>query len=170
MIKFILYLVLSTISINVFSQPYTELIYSELKFNLPGNFTLVGDLGGKDNILIFRYGDKKGKNYIAFTDMTNDKSIDYRCSPSIFYMDLFSKNNNTRCNKEKINILNTVFIDNNEIITWKTEKYTLNYSSDHNKAFVFISGKDGKLIKIDSDFISRKEFKSMFEHILQIKY
>ncbi len=166
MLKFILCLILSTLSVNVFSQPYTDLIYSDLKFTLPGNFTLIGNFGGKDNILIFRYGNKKGRNYIAFTDMTNDKSIDYGCSSNIFYIDLFSKNSSTSCNKDEIKILSTVFVDNNEIATWKTKKYTLNYSSNHTKSFVFISGKNGKLIKIDSDFINKDDFKNMFKHIL----
>ena len=165
MLKITLSMILLTLSLNVFPESNMEVIYSELKFNLPDNFTLIGDMGGKDNILVFRYGDIKGKNYIAFTDMTNDNTIKYGCSASVFYNDLFSANSDTNCNIENLNIMRNAFIDNKEIVIWRINDYVLNYSSSKDKSFVFLSGKNGKLIKIDSDFIDKKAFKNIFKKL-----
>ncbi|WP_198263144.1 hypothetical protein [sulfur-oxidizing endosymbiont of Gigantopelta aegis] len=122
-------------------------------------------MGGQDNILIFRYGNEKGKKYIAFTDMTNDITIEYGCAVNVFYNDLFSENKNTSCNLENLDIMRKTFIENKDVVVWKINNYILNYSSGKDKSFLFLSGRSGKLIKVDSDFIDKKIYKNIFKNI-----
>lgn len=168
MLKIALFIVLLALSSNTFSQANIELIYSDLKLSLPNNFMLIGalgDMGGQENILIFRYGNEKGKRYIALSDMTNDTSVEYGCSIGLFYNELFSDNKNTDCNNENLNIMRKVFIENKEIAVWAVNGYVLNYSAGKGKSFVFISGENGKLIGVESDFIDKRTYKNIFKNI-----
>lgn len=165
MLKTILTATLLALSLNAFSQSDIELVYSELKLNLPADFTVIGHLGGQDGFLVFRYGHEKGKKYIAFSDMTNDDSIEYGCSVSVFFNDLFSDNRNTPCNSETLKIMRKAFIEKSDVAVWMVNGYKLNYSSDKDKSFVFLSGENGKLIKIDSDFLDKKDYENIFKNI-----
>jgi len=165
MLKTTLTTILLTLSLNVFSQPNIELIYSELKLSLPSEFTLIGHLEGQEGFLVFRYGNEKGKRYIAFSDMTDDASIEYGCAVNVFFNDLFSDNRDTPCNSETLDIMREAFIENRETAVWRVNGYVLNYSSGEGKSFVFLSGENGKLLKVDSDFIDKKTFQDIFKHI-----
>lgn len=168
MLRMVLASILLSLPLCVFSQSNIELVYSELKLRLPGQFTLIGalgDMGEQEDILVFRYGDKLGKNYIAFSDMTNDASIDYGCSINVFYNDLFSNNLDSRCNHENLDLMRKVFIENKEVSVWTINGYVLNYSSGKNKSFAFVSGRNGKLIGIESDFIDKKTYQNMLRDI-----
>jgi len=160
--KFMIALAALLISQIAISKSGTELVYSMVKFTIPSDYTLIADVGGSDNILIFRYGDEKGKRYIAFTDMTNDVSVDYGCKVDVFFNVLFSKDKNNSCNIDNLNVLDDVFIKNKKVQTWSTGKYQINYSSDGGSSFVFLGNRNGKLIKIDTDFLSEGEFRSIF--------
>ena len=121
---------------------------------------MIGDVGGEDNILIIRYGSDKGKNYIAFTDMTNDKSLDYGCPIKVFFDDLFSGDDST-CNAENLSIMRETFIDNKDVELWQVGGYTVRYSGGKNKSFAFVSAEDGKLVKVDSDFLKKERYKAL---------
>ena len=148
------------LTMSVHAEPEVELLYSDLKVKLPGQFTLIGDVGGEDNILIIRYGSDKGKNYIAFTDMTNDKSLDYGCPIKVFFDDLFSGDDST-CNAENLSIMRETFIDNKDVELWQVGGYTVRYSGGKDKSFAFISAEDGKLVKVDSDFLKKERYKTL---------
>ena len=86
MLRVRLLFILQIISASVFANTDIELAYSDIRFKIPRNFSAVGDAGGSQNILIFRYGDEPGKMFLAFSDLTNDKSINYGCPASIFFI------------------------------------------------------------------------------------
>lgn len=74
-----------TLSFGVQAGNHVELVYSDLRFGIPAGFTVVGDIGDSQNMLIFRYGDEPGKQFLAFTDMTNDQTVDYGCPAGTFF-------------------------------------------------------------------------------------
>lgn len=152
-------------AMSAYSQPDVELRYSDLKISLPSKFTLIGDAGGSDNILIIRYGKEKGKKFIAFTDMANDKSIEFGCPVNVFFQDLFSGSDATSCNEKNLDIFRETFITNKDVEMWSVGNYVVNYSGGKDKSFAFISGKDGKLVKVDSDFLSKDDYKKLLKGI-----
>lgn len=150
-------------SLNAFSRQTIEFVYAGLRFSVPGNFTALGDAGGEQNILVFRYGDVRGKNFLAFADMTEDVTSDYGCSANVFFYSVFSGKKISECNQELIKAMRETLVAGKKIENWSTNDYAINYSADDDKAFVFISGENGKLIKIDSDFMGLDAFKKMLK-------
>ncbi len=63
--KTISILIFLLISSPVFSQAVNssiELVYSGMKFRVPGDHVVIGSMGGNDNFLVFRYSNEPGKN------------------------------------------------------------------------------------------------------------
>jgi hypothetical protein len=46
---------------------------------------------------------------------------------------------------------------------WKSGSYVVNYSGGNGKSFAFVSGEDGKLVKIDSDFLNKETYKKLLK-------
>lgn len=165
MIKAVIVSLSLIFAMSAYSQPDVELRYSDLKISLPSKFTLIGDAGGSDNILIIRYGKEKGRKFIAFTDMTNDESIEFGCPVNVFFQDLFSGSGATNCNEKNLGIFRETFITNKDVEVWAIGSYVVNYSGGKDKSFAFISDKNGKLVKIDSDFLSKDDYKKLLKGI-----
>lgn len=159
MLRLVTLLFVFFLSLSACAQPRIKLVYSDLTFSLPGSISAMGDAGGGQNILIVRYGDVKGQNFIAFSDMTNDSSLDYGCPAAVFFRGVFSDSVDKACNKESLDIMRQVFVEGKDVASWSTKDYEIKYSKDHNKIFAFIIGGNGKLVKIDSDFISKDSLK-----------
>jgi hypothetical protein len=57
------------------------------------------------------------------------------------------------------------FVRGRKVATWTQNSYSLAYSDHGNKAFLFVIGKDAKLLKIDSDFLDSESLKRIAEDI-----
>lgn len=153
------------LSLPACAQPRIKLVYSDLNFNLPSSISAMGDAGGEQNILIIRYGDVRGKNFIAFSDMTNDSSVDYGCPASDFFHGVFSDRASPTCNKDNMSLMRQVFVEGKQVESWSVNGYEIAYSKGDKKTFAFVIRDNGKLVKIDSDFISKDSLKEMLENL-----
>lgn len=162
MVKTAILLVLFFSSLPVHSAASVELLYSKMRFSLPSGFTLVGDMGGEDNVLIFRYGDALGKDFIAFTDMTDDTSVEYGCTVSSFFDTMFSSEKNPECDKELLGAMKEVFINGKTSEAWVVGDKTVYFSSGDGKTFAFIRHGSEKLVKVDSDFLDKEGVRGLF--------
>lgn len=165
MLKFGFSILLLFFSINAFAKTNVELVYSDLRFKIPGNFSVVGDAGDNQNILIFRYGDVLGKRFLAFSDMTNDQTINYGCPASIFFKHVFFVTEKSECNQDNVKIMQESFVEDRYVETWSENEYSIVYSGDKEKSYVFIIGDNGKLVKLDSDFLDNESFKKIVNGI-----
>jgi hypothetical protein len=140
-----------------------------MRFKVPDGYSVIGSMDQGGGMLAFRYGKEKGKNYIAFSDKTNDSSIDYGCPPGEFYTELFSPTGSTGCHKKELDILTEGFLKGGVIKVWKTSNIIINYLNTGRDAgsFVFICRDDGKLIKVNSDFLTENGFQKMLADILE---
>jgi hypothetical protein len=68
--KFFVFLAAILWSSVAYSQDVL-LIYSGMKFHVPGGYSVIGSTDLAGGLLAFRYGDERGKDYIALTDITN---------------------------------------------------------------------------------------------------
>lgn len=159
MLRVRLLFILQIISASVFANTDIELVYSDIRFKIPRNFSAVGDSGDSQNILIFRYGDEPGKMFLAFSDLTNDKSINYGCPASIFFHNVFFDPDESGCDQDKIKLIKGSFVEGRSVERWSSNKYSIAYSSNKEKSYIFIIGDNGKLVKIDSDFLKKESFK-----------
>lgn len=165
--KIIYVLALLLFSSTTLSANNIKLIYATLEFSIPSGFSTLADLHNDENFLVFKYGTNKSADYLAFTNMTNDSSLEYGCLPYTFYNDLFSNANESQCNAESLTILRDVFINNATVDIWHYKHAQLNYSQKDGKSFVFLTTHNGKLIKIDSDFIIKQDLKNIFAPLNQ---
>lgn len=165
MLKFGFSVLLLLFSINAFAKTNVELVYSDLRLEIPGNFSVVGDAGDNQNILIFRYGDELGKRFLAFSDMTNDQTISYGCPASVFFKHVFFVMDKSECNQDNVKIMRESFVYGRHVETWSENKYSIAYSGDKDKSYVFIIGDNGKLVKLDSDFLDYESFRKIVNGI-----
>lgn len=159
MLRIRLLFILQILSASVFANTDIELVYSDIRFKIPGNFSVIGDAGDSQNILIFRYGDEPGKMFLAFSDLTNDKSINYGCPTNIFFHNVFFDSDESGCDPDKIRLIKGSFVENRSVERWSSKKYSIAYSSNKEKSYIFIIGDNGKLVKIDSDFLKKESLK-----------
>jgi len=158
---FIISLLLLTLSpFSIAETNTTRFIYSSLDFYIPSNPTVVGSKAGYDNFVFFRYGDEKGKRFLAFSNMTNDKSVNYGCSAENFYAKLIDENKDYSCNKTEIESFKKYFASNSETGKWNGDNFTSYYFYNIEKSFLFIF-KDNTSIKIDTNFLSLNELKDI---------
>lgn len=130
---------------------------------MPAGFAVVGDIGDSQNILIFRYGDELGKRFLAFADMTHDETVEYGCPPGTFFEAVFFEKAAADCDQTLIEAMQENFLRDRKVATWTQDSYSLAYSDHGNKAFLFVIGKDAKLLKIDSDFLDGESLKRITE-------
>jgi hypothetical protein len=139
-----------------------------MTFSIPDGFSVIVSSDMGNNMLAFMYGEKKGKKFIAFTDLTNDTAIDYGCPPGQFYTELFSPTGRTKCHERELDILAEGFLKGGVTKVWKSQDATLNYLrfDEEEKTFVYICRADGRTIQIDSDFLTEDVFRGMLSDIL----
>lgn len=160
---------LATVALNlsfgIRAGDHVELVYSELRFSIPAGFTVVGDIGDSQNMLIFRYGDEPGKQFLAFADMTDDQTVDYGCPAGTFFKAVFFETTAAECDQTLIQAMQENFVVGRKVDTWSKDTYSLAYSSHGDKAFLFVIGDDAKLLKIDSDFLDGESLKRIADDI-----
>jgi len=158
-------MLLVVFSSSAFSNATVELVYSDLRFDIPGDFSLVANIGDSQNVLIFRYGDELGKRYLAFSDMSNDKTIDYGCPVAVFFEGVFSGPVNPGCNQQDLKVMQDVFVRDRRVERWDVGRYSVIYSDLNRKSYLFVIGGEEKLLRIGSDFLSYDALKRIVEGI-----
>lgn len=161
MFRFILVAAALAFSSALHADNRIELVYSDLRFSIPAGFTLVGDIGDSQNLLVFRYGDEPGKRFLAFADMTDDQTLDYGCAPGPFFRAVFFATAADKCDQALIKAMQDNFVTDQKVATWRQDSYSLAYSDHGKKAFLFVIGEDGELLRIDSDFLSGESLKQI---------
>ena len=165
MFKIGLIAVALSLSVAVHAGNRIELLYSDLRFSIPAGFAAVGDIGDSQDMLIFRYGDEHGKRFLAFADMTHDETVEYGCPAGAFFEAVFFETAAADCDQTLIGAVHENFVSGRDVATWTQDSYSLAYSDHGNKAFLFVIGKDAKLLKIDSDFLDGESLKRIAEDI-----
>ncbi len=167
--KIISILIFTLFSCPVFSQTIdssVELVYSGMKFRVPGDHVVIGSMGGNDNFLVFRYTNEPGEKYIAFTIMTNNAKIDYKCEMNVFFNDVFNENKNSKCNRDELKAFKKIFLVNKNVGKWNNENYDFFYTIGKDDSFLFVVNKNGKVVKIDSDFMNKEGLKHIVHEYL----
>ncbi|MCP3675003.1 MAG: hypothetical protein GY829_11115, partial [Gammaproteobacteria bacterium] len=129
--KLLSILIFILFSYPVFSQSIdssVELVYSGMKFKVPSDHVVIGSMGGNDNFLVFRYSNELGKKYIAFTIMTNNANIDYKCEMNSFFNDVFNENKKSTCNQDELKAFNNIFVVDKDFGKWNNKNNDFFYS------------------------------------------
>jgi hypothetical protein len=145
------------------------LVFSDMRFNIPNGYSIIGSTDLAGGMLAFRYGNTKGKDYIAFSNITNKSDNDYGCPVGEFYIELFTPSETTRCNKKYLDDLaNALFTDKVKKV-WRSQNVIINYlkSKNNKESLIFVCKKDGVTVQVDSDFLTEDGFQKMFADLLE---
>ena len=137
-----------------------KLSYSGINVSIPAGQKAIGSAGGEGNFLVFKFSEKAGKKYLAFTDITKDNSIKYGCDTNIFFSVLYKESANNTCNVEELAAYEHVFLKDTDHGIWVTGSIKAYYMVGKTQSFVFLFSKN-KIIKIDSDFLSKDQLKNI---------
>lgn len=142
-----------------------KFIYSDLAFYIPAEASIIGTKGGDENFTFFRYSTNKGKDFLAFSDMSKDNSSHYGCDPQTFFGLLAGEPHPNDCNKSEVESFRQHFVGNSDKGRWNSAEFTVYYFVSAGQSFLFVF-KDDKTIKIDSDFLDKKELRDIVKHYL----
>ena len=158
----LLIVLLALFSISAHGAPSTRFIYSGIDFNIQSNASVIGSKGGDENFVFFRYGEEQTKKYLAFSDMSNDKSIKYGCKPKEFFSHLAGINVSHKCNKSEVESFQKYIVSDSDKGEWSGEDFNAYYFVGMKQSFLFVF-KGKNLIKVDSDFLKKDGLKSLIK-------
>jgi hypothetical protein len=148
------FVMLSMTSLRAAASDGVELSYSGFDFHVPSGSVAVASNGGQNNFLVLRYGAAKGKQYLAFTDMTRENAMLYGCKPVAYYPAVLGFTEPGNCNQMQIESFRQVFLQSDEKAVWQNnDEVRIFYTESSGMRYVFVLT-DRKVIKIDTDFMS----------------
>jgi len=145
-------------------QKEVRFIYSGFDFIVPSGAVVVGTQGGGDNFTFFRFSDKKGKDYLSFTDITSE-STDYGCSVKEFYAHLAGVSGASKCSQVEIESFKKIFVGDSEAGEWSGNELIAYYFCGSEKSHMLVFIKD-KIIKVDTDHLAKSDLKRIIKRYL----
>lgn len=140
-----------------------HLRYEGESYYLPDGVEEIGSLGDQENFLVFKYSREKGKNYLAFS---NSEYIDKGdCDHSEFFSAIIRKNDSrSSCGKDKLEAFRDAFSSGSGTGHWQINGVDHYYFvTESAETFVFKVLSSDEIVKIDSDFLTPKELRLIFE-------
>lgn len=151
-------LTLMLASPNAASGDQLTLSYAGQQYLLPPNPVAIGSAGGKDNVLIIKYSEKPGKDYITLSRGGNLETG--ACSYSNFFRSILDSQAEDGCADAAIDAFRRTFVADAETDVWEVAGHLHYYfrTADHG-TFVFSVIDDHAVIVIDTDFMEEQELR-----------
>ncbi|HBF06736.1 MAG TPA: hypothetical protein DHW71_04260 [Gammaproteobacteria bacterium] len=137
--------------------------YEEFKFNVPPSPQAVASI--MDGQLILRYGKRQGERYIAISQFNQDEYNLLGCTPEAFFTALEGTREQHGCNQDFLESFKWTFIKEKDYGIWAGDDYKIFYSVENNSlntSFLFALTQDGRVIKLESDFLNKEELEQLF--------
>jgi len=156
--KLFFILFLSFVSHNASAGSFI-LAYGGAKFNLPLSPVAVG---ASPTIVVVKYSMLSGKRYISASTVEDD-FYNGSCDYKDFFDSAMASPSNNLCGEEEIKSFQYVFMREAESGLWiKGGKYYYNFIREKGKEGRVFIVDDDKLTMIASDFLTKKEWKTIF--------
>ncbi|TBW52567.1 hypothetical protein EZI54_16125 [Marinobacter halodurans] len=143
-----------------------RVVYKHYDFYPPANPVAVGFLGSDNNTLIFKYSPDAGDNIVGFS--TEDELNTGGCDPEAFFTNVLNKNN-ANCDELSLKTFRHVFAKDRETGIWSNGEYKFYYflGKKHSTVFFIPNNIAAKIIKVDSNFLTKNEMKSLLRDYVQ---
>ncbi len=146
------------------NQPI-HLKYEGQSYYIPNAIEEIGSLSSQGNFLIIKYSREKGQKYLAFSnsELTDKGDCDY----SEFFDSVVGRGEiNSLCDKGGVSAFKDAFTSGPNNGYWQINGFDYYYFVTENTGtFVFIVLSGDELIKIDSDFLTPKDMRSVIESV-----
>lgn len=143
-----------------------KFVYHGLKFYIPDAPKSAGFLGTENDTVIFKYGNNPGEKLIGFS--IENKMETGGCEPAPFFNEALGKEN-TGCEELAVKSFRHVFVDDRESGVWPGENHDFYYFISDNKSTIFFTSgsPETKIIKVDSNFLTKKQIKRVFKEYVE---
>jgi len=133
--------------------------FAGLSFTLPAPPKVIALPSERGDFLIFKYSNQPGRDYLAFS---LEAAIEDSCSSEQFFQAVINPELNTLCNSHAVRVFTQQFADQYPAELWPNSEYNAYYFQTHDqRQFVFIPLAADKLLKIDSDYFSKQQMRSL---------
>lgn len=139
------------------SEP--TVLFAGLSFSLPAQPKVIAMPNGRGSFLLFKYSYQPSRDYVAFN---LEAAIDESCSSEEFFQAAVNPDKNTLCNSHAVTAFTQQFADQYPAELWPSAKHSAYYfQTNDQRQFVFIPLAADKLLKIDSDFLSKQQLRGL---------
>lgn len=151
-------LAFSSLSACAQTDQFITAAYGGMKFQVPESPVIVGSLGADNDILLVKYSDTIGKQYISFG--TENILETGGCGWSDFFEATLSEKKTHGCGRASVESFQKVFVQGGDSGIWKiADKVYYHFLSHQGASFVFFESNNGNLIKLESDFLDSDGFR-----------
>jgi|GEM_PF-6945883 len=145
-----------------------ELIFAGIHFKIPAQQEVIALGRGKQRFLIFKYGKRKGKEYLSFTDRSDDIHGLYGCEASKFYARVFGTRETGECKARDVAIYRAPMLsEKKKNGVWRGTNMTAYFSIGGRQSCIFVFQGSDKFIQIDSDFLDKEALKGILVEYVQ---
>lgn len=133
--------------------------FAGLAFTLPAQPMMIATANQRADFLVVKYSTEPGRDYVAFSQETR---IDNSCPSEAFFQAVLKPAQNTACDRQAVSIFTEQFAHQYPAQHWSgAERDAYYFQTDDQRKFVFIPLSADKLLKIDSDFLSQQQLRSL---------
>lgn len=161
-------LVLLAIMLSTFAfaeSDYFKMSYHGYNFYLPETPKSAGFLGSENDTIVLKYGDDPGEGLVGLSVEGDMATGD--CDPEDFFKEVLEKADKG-CDRLAVESFQRVFVDNRDAGVWSGEGHNFYYFIGDPKTTVFFatSDSDNKILKVDTNFLTRKKLEKVFNEYL----
>ena len=133
--------------------------FAGLAFTLPAQPMVIATANQRADFLVVKYSTEPGRDYVAFSQ---EARIDNSCPSEAFFQAVLKPAQNTTCDHQAVAIFTQQFAHKYPAQHWFSAEHNAYYfQTDDQRKFVFIPLSADKLLKIDSDFLSEQQLRSL---------
>ena len=167
MTKIVTFLIASlAANLTLANSTNLQMVYEGLKFDAPSDAKVVGFLGTDSDILLLKYSKQPGKQIIGFSI---DKELNYGdCEPKEFFESTLDSIS-TSCDQQALDAFKHVFVRdrNHGTFSGATGNFYYFIGKDHSTIFYVLDNANNRVLKIESNFLSKEKLKFLIHDHLQ---
>jgi hypothetical protein len=162
----VLFLLAIVVSVFAFAEGDNfKFNYHGYNFYLPEAPKSAGFLGSENDTIVLKYGDDSGEGLVGFS--VESEMATGGCDPEAFFKEVLGETKEG-CDGLAVQSFQHVFVDDREAGVWSGEDHNFYYFIGDTKTTVFFatSDSDNKILKVDTNFLTKKTIKKVFNEYL----
>ncbi|WP_288354057.1 hypothetical protein [uncultured Marinobacter sp.] len=161
-----LFILAITFSTFAFAESdHFKMSYHGYNFYLPETPKASGFLGSENDTIVLKYGDDPGEGLVGFS--VESEMATGGCEPEEFFKEVLGKTKKG-CDRLAVESFQHVFVDDRDAGVWSGERHNFYYFIGDPEITVFFatSDSDSKILKVDTNFLTKKKLKKVFNEYL----
>lgn len=161
-----LFLLAIVVSVFAFAESKNfKFNYHGYNLYLPEVPKSAGFLGSESDTIVLKYSDDPGEGLVGFS--VESGMATGGCDANAFFKEVLGENKE-ECDRLAVESFQRIFVDGRESGVWLGEDHNFYYFIGDTKTTIFFptSDSDNKIIKVDTNFLTKKTMKKVFNEYL----